>query len=127
MAGRVAGEWADLWQLVGEIIMKSVDTNEQRDRTVAGVLPGATKGTLAMWGFKVLLALAIVLVLCSAPFVAMNWVAADSSTLVPVVTRREDDTYIGYDTPEAAHCGPGETLIRNWRGGYSCNIGEWTE
>jgi len=108
--------------------MKSVDVNnEQRKSGMAGALPGVAGSNLAQWAFKVLLALAIVILLCSAPFVAMNWVAADSSTLEPVVTRREDDTYVGYATPEAAHCGPGETLIKNWRGGYSCNIGEWTD
>lgn len=108
--------------------MKTVTVdNEQRERSMTGALPGVVRGNLAQWAFKVLLALVIVLVLCSVPFVAMQWVAADSSTLEPMITRREDDTDIGYSSPEQAHCAPGETLIRNWRGGYSCNIGEWTE
>lgn len=60
--------------------MKTVNVNnEQRERSMAGALPNIASGSMAQWAFKVLLALAIVLVLCSAPFVAMQWVAADNA------------------------------------------------
>jgi len=102
--------------------MKTVDVNETKNSAPAP-LQNVAGVNLAAWAGKVLIALVIVLGLYSAPFIAMQLVVADDAA--PLITRSAEDTDIGYQSPEDARCAPGETLIKNWRGGYSCNVGEW--
>lgn len=54
-------------------------------------------------------------------------VANDGPAVVQAGSRAAWDTSNGYGSADeaGANCKDGETVIANWRGGYSCNIGQW--
>lgn len=119
-------------------------TNGESIKTaMAGAITSATNavgGGLGQWTYKALLVAAIVIGLCSVPFVAIGWM--QSAEPAPTQTQAQRFTLPGL-APEAAeqpvavptadwtghiysnadearnHCRVGETVLA-WRGGFVC-------
>ena len=87
------------------------NTNETvQGSTVPSVLAGAVGGNVGQWIYKLIIGAAIVLGLCSVPFIAMQFVWANDT---PAVNRSEQRTSAqdhglrGASAIDDQHCGAG--------------------
>ena len=83
--------------------------------TVPSALAGAVGGNVGQWIYKLIIGAAIVLGLCSAPFVAMQFIWADDTPTVASTQRSiaDDHGLRGQATIDTAEqqCGAGEEAV----------------